>query len=84
MHQTSDPRCHVHGDFRLDNMLFNLTDADQPIVVADWLMVGVGCGASDIDYSTRTALHPDMRRTEENGAISHYQTSLIRCGVPDL
>jgi aminoglycoside phosphotransferase (APT) family kinase protein len=83
MHQTSDSRCRVHGDFRPDNLLFNLSDANQPIVVVDWLMVGVGCDASDIDYSTGTALHPDMRRTEENGLNSHYQTSLIRCGVPE-
>jgi hypothetical protein len=31
IHQTPEPRCLVHGDFRPDDMLFNLSDANQPI-----------------------------------------------------
>ena len=44
------PKCLMHGDYRLDNMLFSAPDAAKPLAVVDWQTVGLGCGAQDVSY----------------------------------
>ena len=49
----------MHGDYRLDNMLF---DPDRTrITVVDWQTVGIGLPARDLAYFTATSLEPAMR-----------------------
>ncbi len=74
-------RCLTHGDFRPDNMLFDLEDAQKPIVIVDWQTVGVGTGASDLAYFTGTALDPAVRKETEADLFAHYRQSLIDHGV---
>ena len=38
----------IHGDFRLDNMLFDVKGAAEPIAVLDWQTVALGNGLTDI------------------------------------
>ena len=46
----------MHGDYRLDNMLF---DPDRTrITVVDWQTLGVGLPARDLAYFTATSLLP--------------------------
>ena len=45
-----DPQCLVHGDFRLDNMLFDIHGGAEPIAILDWQTVTVGKAMTDIGY----------------------------------
>jgi hypothetical protein len=76
------PRCLTHGDYRPDNMLFNESDAHNPIVIVDWQTAGVGNGATDIAYYLGTALSPDVRRAHEVVIVAHWVRGLIEAGVP--
>jgi hypothetical protein len=50
----------MHGDYRLDNMLF---DPDRTrITVVDWQTMGVGLPARDLAYFTRPAWRPRCDR----------------------
>ena len=40
----------VHGDYRLDNMLFGEADADRPLTVVDWQTVTWGPAMTDVAY----------------------------------
>ena len=42
--------CLVHGDFRLDNMLFDIAGGAEPIAVLDWQTVALGHGMTDVGY----------------------------------
>ncbi|NNC51479.1 MAG: phosphotransferase [Erythrobacter sp.] len=46
----AEPECLVHGDFRLDNMLFDIRDGEEPIAVLDWQTTTVGSPMNDVGY----------------------------------
>jgi hypothetical protein len=77
------PRCLTHNDYRPDNMLFNLSDAEKPIVVVDWQTTGVGIGAGDIAYFTGTAFDAENRRALEAKLLARYRQGLLERGVPE-
>lgn len=77
------PRCLTHNDFRPDNMLFDASDAQKPIVIVDWQTVGVGEGAGDIAYYLGTAMDPQTRKAEERALLTRYQSALSQYGVPE-
>jgi aminoglycoside phosphotransferase (APT) family kinase protein len=67
----------LHGDYRLDNMLF---DRDT-ITVVDWQTLGVGLPARDLSYFTATSLEPELRSTIEHELVATYHRSLRSYGV---
>jgi hypothetical protein len=77
------PRCLTHGDFRPDNMLYNLSDRAEPVVVVDWQTVGVGAGIGDIAYYAGTSFDAEMRRTQEPALFARYRDGLASHGVPE-
>ncbi|HEX2214436.1 MAG TPA: phosphotransferase, partial [Mycobacterium sp.] len=69
----------MHGDYRLDNMLF---DPDRTrITVVDWQTVGVGLPARDLAYFTATSLEPEERAQIERELVEHYHRALLEYGV---
>ena len=67
----------MHGDYRLDNMLF---DPDRTrITVVDWQTVGIGLPARDLAYFTATSLEPAIARRRPNVTSSSATTS--RCSA---
>lgn len=58
----------VHGDYRLDNMLFGESGADRPLTVVDWQTVAWGPAMTDVAYFLGCAL-PDERRREHYDAL---------------
>ena len=49
----------LHGDYRLDNMLF---DPDRTgVSIVDWQTLGVGLPARDLAYFTATSLDSQLR-----------------------
>ena len=71
----------MHGDYRLDNMLF---DPDRThVTIVDWQTLGVGLPARDLAYFTGTSLLPDARSAVDEGLVASYHSELTRYGVTD-
>ncbi|HEX2284895.1 MAG TPA: phosphotransferase [Mycobacterium sp.] len=71
----------MHGDYRLDNMLF---DPDRTrITVVDWQTMGVGLPARDLAYFTATSLAPELRSVIEEDLVDRYHRALLGFGVTD-
>jgi Phosphotransferase enzyme family len=69
----------LHGDYRLDNMLFS-PDATR-VTVVDWQTLGVGLPARDLAYFTATSLKPELRAAIENDLVDAYHQALSGYGV---
>ena len=52
----------IHGDYRLDNMLFGEDGADRPLTVVDWQTVTWGPAFTDVAYFLGCALPVAQRR----------------------
>jgi hypothetical protein len=71
----------MHGDYRLDNMLF---DPDRTrVTVVDWQTMGVGLPARDLAYFTATSLAPELRADIEQDLVDRYHKALLGYGVTD-
>lgn len=69
----------MHGDYRLDNLLF---DPDRTrVTVVDWQTMGVGLPSRDLSYFTATSLLPELRAAIEERLVDNYHQSLIGYGV---
>jgi len=71
----------MHGDYRLDNMLFNPDRTRVSIV--DWQTLGVGLPARDLAYFTATSLDPQLRSSIEESLVDEYHRALSSYGVAD-
>jgi hypothetical protein len=69
----------LHGDYRLDNLLF---DPDRNWVsVVDWQTLGVGLPARDLAYFTATSLNSQLRLAIEKDLVNEYYRALSGYGV---
>ena len=75
------PKCLMHGDYRLDNMLFSASDAKKPLAVVDWQTVGLGCGAQDISYFIGAGFRRDERAAHEMALLKRWHDALTARGV---
>ncbi len=66
----------VHGDYRLDNMLFGDAGADRPLTVVDWQTVTWGPAMTDLAYFLGCALPVAERRTHYDGLLQAYHAAL--------
>lgn len=71
----------MHGDYRLDNLLF--TPDRSRITVVDWQTLGAGLPARDLAYFTATSLLPDQRAELDEPLVAAYHDELLRFGVTD-
>jgi Phosphotransferase enzyme family len=74
-------KCVVHGDFRLDNMLFDIKGAAEEIAVLDWQTVTVGSPLVDIGYFLGTGIGDDLRRAHEAELLNLYCAEMTARGV---
>ena len=71
----------LHGDYRLDNMLF---DPDRSrITIVDWQTLGSGLPTRDLAYFTGTSLEPRTRAAAEQELVADYHGELCALGVQD-
>ncbi len=76
------PRTLNHGDFRLDNLLFDPADRDQ-VTIIDWQVITAGNPMPDVSYFLRTNLLPDVADRVEQDLLRAYHEGLAEHGVKD-
>ena len=74
-------RCLIHGDFRLDNMLFEIRGGAEPIAVLDWQTVAVGNGLTDIGYFLGCGIGDVLRGEAEDELLELYCSEMTARGV---
>ena len=69
----------LHGDYRIDNLLF---DPDCTRVTAvDWQTLAVGLPARDLSYFIATSLQPPERGAHERELVDDYHRALSGYGA---
>ena len=71
----------LHGDYRLDNLLF--TPERTAVTVVDWQTMGVGLPARDLAYFAATSLLPEARAVAERDLVDAYHAELVGYGIAD-
>ena len=70
----------VHGDYRLDNLMFH---PDGGVSAVDWQTLSVGPALRDVAYFLGTSLSVDDRRAHEARLVAQYHDALVAAGVRD-
>jgi Ecdysteroid kinase-like family len=76
------PRSIIHGDFRLDNLLFDIKGGAEEIAVLDWQTVAAGNPLTDIGYFMGTGIGDALRRAHEDELLGLYCAEMTARGVP--
>lgn len=71
----------LHGDYRLDNLMFG--DEASDVVVLDWQTASVGPSGRDLAYFLGTCLQVEQRREAERELVERYHRQLVTRGVND-
>ena len=66
----------VHGDYRLDNLLFGRPGAARPVTVVDWQTVTWGPAQTDLAYFLGCALPVEVRRDHHDALLRTYHEAL--------
>jgi len=76
--------CVIHGDFRLDNILFSIGDGAEPMATLDWQTISLGDPLTDLGYFMGAGIGSALRRANEDVLLELYRAELIVNGGPDL
>lgn len=68
----------VHGDYRLDNLLFG-----DDVAAVDWQTLSLALPARDLAYFVATSLSLEDRREHERDLVAAYHSALVQHGVGD-
>jgi thiamine kinase-like enzyme len=77
------PQGIVHGDYRLDNLLFGEVGSARPLTVVDWQTVAWGSALTDLAYFLGCALTVENRRAWGEELLLAYHAALGE-GAPSL
>lgn len=64
------PRTLVHGDFRLDNLVFGLPGKGNGVAVLDWQIAGKGRGPYDVAYTSVKASRPPCAKRSKRASFT--------------
>jgi len=80
---TNDPSrfAVIHGDYRLDNILFMKRSNEVLVGVVDFQTAAVGCPLLDVAYFIGAGLVPADRRESEDELLQAYLSELDRFSV---
>jgi hypothetical protein len=78
------PHSIVHGDYRLDNMLFGRPGSAKPLTVVDWQTVSWGAPLLDASYFLGAGLGVPDRRAHEQALVRAYYEDLLGLGIEDF
>jgi hypothetical protein len=71
----------IHGDFRLDNLLFDIKGGAEEIAVLDWQTVAAGNPLTDIGYFMGTGIGDLLRCAHEDELLDLYCAEMSGRGV---
>lgn len=71
----------VHGDYRLDNLMFTAGGGPGEVAALDWQTLSLALPARDLAYLVATSLEPEVRREVERGIVEAYHARLVELGV---
>ena len=71
----------VHGDYRLDNLMFAGAAGGRPVTAVDWQTLSLGSAGRDLAYLLGTCCEPAQRRRIEPAAHSAYREAMAAHGV---
>ncbi|MGE4323415.1 MAG: phosphotransferase [Sphingobium sp.] len=71
----------IHGDFRLDNMLFDAKGGDVPLVILDWQSIAPENPGIDFSYFIGTSYPMDLRARDELDLVRYYHEQMQARGV---
>jgi aminoglycoside/choline kinase family phosphotransferase len=74
----------THGDYRLDNLLFDPAPGGVPVAVVDWQTCAHGPPLIDVAYFIGAGLQPEARREVEEQLVRGYHDGLVASGVEDF
>lgn len=76
--ESAEDRVHglVHGDYRLDNMLFGRPGSLRDLTVVDWQTVTRGPALTDVAYFLGCALRTEDRRAHYDELLAAYHRGL--------
>lgn len=72
----------VHGDYRLDNLLFP-PNGGAGVTAIDWQTLSLALPARDLAYFIGTSLSPAERRENERDLVADYHRALQSHGAED-
>ena len=78
----NSPKTLIHGDFRLDNMLFGKSDGDTRCWIIDWEDIDFGNGPYDVAWFIGGCLDIGSS-SEEQDLLEFYYDRLVREGVTE-
>jgi len=70
----------VHGDYRLDNLMFP-ADGSAGVVAVDFQTLSLALPARDLAFFLGTSLAPEDRRAHERDLVAAYHAALTTYGV---
>ncbi len=73
----------VHGDYRLDNLLFASDAGGYPVAAVDWQTVGLGSPVRDLGYFLGNSLTIEDRRASEEALVRRYYDAIQAYAGPD-
>jgi aminoglycoside/choline kinase family phosphotransferase len=74
----------VHGDVRLDNVMFGGGPGQHPVSMVDWQAIMVSNPLHDLAYLLSQSLDVELRRAHEADLIAYYHAKLVELGVADV
>jgi hypothetical protein len=71
----------THGDYRLDNLMFESPVGGYPVAAVDWQTPGHGPASADVSYFMGAGPLPEVRREIEREVVGEYLEALAGYGV---
>ena len=71
----------LHGDYRLDNLLFATPAGGAPVATVDWQTLSIAEPGRDVAYFLGNSLVPELRRAHERDLVRVYHEALLGYGV---
>lgn len=68
----------IHGDMRIDNVLFG---SDGAVTVIDWQTITTGSPMRDLAFLLASSLEVDDRRRHERAIVEAYRQALLAAGI---
>jgi hypothetical protein len=74
----------VHGDVRLDNVMFGGAPGQHPVMMVDWQAIMVSNPMHDLSYLLSQSLDVELRRAHEAELVEYYHRAITSLGVRDV